>query len=159
MQKGSFGRFLRGFGYAAAGIVAAVREERNLRFHLVATCFVLYFSHFYRFTRAEWMVLIILIAGVIALELVNSAVERAVDSPAPEHYMTAGVAKDMAAGAVLVFSIGAAVCGVLLFWEPQTLQQILAYFLAAWYRLPALAAALIAGYLFVFFYRKRGKED
>ena len=153
------GGFLRGFGYAASGIIAAVREERNLRFHLVTGCFALYFSHFYAFTRAERLILVVLIAGVIALELINSAIERAVDKPDPEHDMAAGAAKDMAAGAVLAFSIGAAVCGAVLFWDLPTLRGILAYFLGAWYRIPVLAAALVAGYLFVFCYRKRGSGE
>ena len=117
------------------------------------------YSHFYAFTRAERLILVVLIAGVIALELVNSAIERAVDKPDPEHDMAAGAAKDMAAGAVLAFSIGAAVCGAVLFWDLPTLRGILAYFLGAWYRIPVLAAALVGGYLFVFCYRKRGSGE
>ena len=52
------------------------------------------------------------------------------------------------------FSIGAAVCGVILFWDPDTIREIWDYLLAAWYRLPLLIAAAVAGYLFVFQYRK-----
>lgn len=70
--------FFRGFGYAWSGLVTAVREERNLRFHLVAGAFVLYFSRFYDFTRGERLLLVALICGVVALELVNSSIERAV---------------------------------------------------------------------------------
>ncbi len=151
MHKGSF---FRSFGYAFSGFAAAVREERNLRFHLVTAAFVLYFSHFYQFTKAEFSLLVLSICGVIALELVNSSIERAVARPAPDHFFIAGAVKDMAAAAVLVFSIGAAVCGLILFWDPHTLREIVGYFLSAWYRLPLLAAAVAAGYLFVFQYRK-----
>ena len=146
--------FFRGFAYAAHGILSAIREERNLRFHLVAAVFVLYFSRFYPFTRAERLLLVVLICGVLSLELVNSAIERAVARPGPERFFIAGAVKDMAAGAVLVFSLGAAVCGVWLFFDPAVLRAIAAYFVAAWYRLPLLAAALAAGYGFVFLYRK-----
>lgn len=151
MHKSSF---FCSFGYAFSGFIAAVREERNLRFHLVTGTFVLYFSHFYKFTRAEFLLLILLICGVIALELVNSSIERAVARPAPDHFFIAGAVKDMAAAAVLVFSIGAAVCGAVLFWDPDTLLEIAAYFFDAWYRLPLLLAAFAGGYLFVFQYRK-----
>ena len=151
MHKGGF---FRSFGYAFSGFLTAVREERNLRFHLVVAAFVLYFSNFYQFTRAEFLLLILLICGVIALELVNSSIERAVARPAPDHFFIAGAVKDMAAAAVLVFSIGAAVCGVILFWDPDTIRVIWDYLLAAWYRLPLLIAAAVAGYLFVFQYRK-----
>ena len=50
--------FFRGFAYAWSGFLAAVREERNLRFHLVAGAFVLYFSRFYDFTRGERLLLV-----------------------------------------------------------------------------------------------------
>lgn len=150
--------FFRGFGYAARGVLRAVREERNLRFHLVAAAFVLYFSHFYPFVRAERLLLVVLICGVIALELVNSSIERAVARPGPEHFFIAGTVKDMAAGAVLVFSIGAAVCGVWLFWDAAVLRQIGAYFTAAWYRIPVLALFAAAGYSFVFLYQKGARN-
>lgn len=142
--------FFRGFGYAFAGFWRALQQERNLRFHLVAALFVLYFGSFYPFSRSQWALLVLLICGVIALELVNSAIERAVARSGGGLFALAGAAKDMAAAAVLVFSIGAAVCGLLLFWQPPVLRQIFGYFMAAWYRLPLLAAAGGAGYLFVF---------
>ena len=150
--------FFRGFGYAWSGLVTAVREERNLRFHLVAGAFVLYFSRFYDFTRGERLLLVALICGVVALELVNSSIERAVARPGPDKFFIAGVVKDMAAAAVLVFSIGAAVCGAVLFFDPAALRSMLNHFLSAWYRLPLLLAASTAGYLFVFHYRKGARS-
>ena len=147
------GGFFRGFVYAGAGILRGIREERNLRFHFAAAAFVIYFSHFYAFSVAQRMLLALVICGVISLELVNSALERVVTNPkTPQRYALAGAVKDMAAGAVLVFCIGAAFCGVLLFFDAAVLQQIIAYFLAAWYRPVLLAVALLAAYLFVFQY-------
>ena len=104
-------RFFAGFGYAAKGFWAAVKEERNLRFHLCAGAYVLLASLFYSFSAVEYALLFLCIGGVIALELVNSAVERSVESPDPAHWRAAGGAKDMAAGAVLVFSIASAAVG------------------------------------------------
>ena len=98
-------RFFAGFGYAAQGFWAAVKEERNLRFHLCAGAYVLLASLFYSFSAVEYALLFLCIGGVIALELVNSAIERSVESPDPAHWRAAGGAKDMAAGAVLTFSI------------------------------------------------------
>ena len=115
--RGLMRRFLRGFRYAWAGIVAAVRTERNFRFHLCAAAYVLWFSQYYTFTRVEYALLALCIGGVMALELVNSAVERAVDKPDVAHWRAAGSAKDMAAGAVLVFSAAAVVVGPLPFWR------------------------------------------
>lgn len=98
-MKSELRRFLRGFHYAASGIWAALRAERNLRFHLCAAVYVLLFSRFYSFGRLEYALLFLCIGGVMSLELANSAVERAVDRPDAEHWAAAGLAKDMAAGA------------------------------------------------------------
>ena len=156
MRKGGF---FRGFVYAGAGILRGIREERNLRFHFAAAGFVIYFSHFYAFSVVEKILLTVLICGVISLELVNSALERAVANPkTPQRYALAGAVKDIAAGAVLVFCIGAAFCGVLLFFDVPVLQQILAYFLAAWYRPILLAVAVLVAYLFVFQYDRFDKR-
>ena len=93
-------RFARGFVYAYNGIRAAVQEERNFRFHLCAA--------FYAFAAAFW--------AELALELVNSAIERAVDKPDTTHWWSAGAAKDMAAGAVLVMAVGTLVVAFCVFW-------------------------------------------
>lgn len=97
-----------------------------------------------------------MVSGMIALELVNSSLERTVEHPTPDRYCTAGVVKDMAAGAVLVFSIGCVVCGVLLFWRPPVLQQILHFFLNQPFALFALLLSLVCSWLFVFAYKKGG---
>ncbi|MEF9969143.1 MAG: diacylglycerol kinase family protein [Ruthenibacterium sp.] len=110
-------RFLNGFRYAANGIRLAIKEERNMRFHLCAAALVYYFSIPFDFTATQWMLLTLCVCGVLALELVNSALERCVEKPSPDKYELAGAVKDMAAGAVLVFCIGAAVCGIILFWK------------------------------------------
>ena len=55
-------------------------------------------------------------AAVLALELVNSAIERAVDKPDTTHWWSAGAAKDMAAGAVLVMAVGTLIVALCVFW-------------------------------------------
>ena len=68
-------RFFAGFGYAAKGFWTAVKEERNLRFHLCAGAYVLLASLFYSFSAAEYALLFLCIGGVIALELICFLVE------------------------------------------------------------------------------------
>ena len=142
-------RFLRGFRYAWAGIVAAVRTERNFRFHLCAGAYVLWFSRYYAFTRAEYALLALSIGGVMALELVNSAVERAVDKPDVALWRAAGSAKDMAAGAVLVFSLAAAAVGIALFGDIQTLARIARLYAGSPPALGGLLLSLAAAVWFV----------
>lgn len=149
-------RFIRGFRYAWAGIAAAVRTERNFRFHLCAGAYVLWFSQYYRFTRAEYALLALCIGGVMALELVNSAVERAVDRPDVAHWRAAGSAKDMAAGAVLVFSLAAAVVGVCLFGDLAVLGRIVRLYAGS---PPALAALLLSALVAVWFIRGKTHKE
>ena len=139
-------RFVDSFLYAAQGIRTAVREERNMRFHLCAAFYVYLFSLFYGFGKTEYILITLMVCGVLALELVNSSLERTVERPAPDRYMTAGVVKDMAAGAVLVFSVGCAV-----------FRRMFAFFAARPLLAVLLAASLAVAWQFIFGKRKEGK--
>ena len=94
-------RFARGFVYAYNGIRAAVQEERNFRFHLCAA--------FYAFVAAFWAELDPVETALIALCV-------AADKPDTTHWWTAGAAKDMAAGAVLVMAVGTLIVALCVFW-------------------------------------------
>lgn len=148
------GKFVDSFRYAAQGFAAAVREERNMRFHLCTAFYVYLFSLFYDFSKTEYMLITLMVCGVIALELVNSSIERTVERPAPDRYLTAGAVKDMAAAAVLVFSIGSAVCGVLLFWDVPTFVRMAQFGLAHPLACVLFALSLAAAYRFVFYFKK-----
>lgn len=149
-------RFIDSFIYAAQGIRAAVQQERNMRFHLCAAFYVYLFSLFYDFTSTQYALITIMVVGVMALELVNSSIERVMERPAPERYRTAGVVKDMAAGAVLIFSIGCAVAGVFLFWNVPVFERILGYFAEHLVLLLLLLATLPVAWRFVF--GKKGEK-
>ena len=92
----------------------------------------------------------------MSLELANSAVERAVDRPDAEHWAAAGLAKDMAAGAVLVFSIAAAAVGIALFWQPAVLAGIPGWLAGHPLALALLAASLPCAVCFVLQPKKKG---
>ena len=96
-------RFARGFVYAYNGIRAAVQEERNFRFHLCAALYAFVAAYWAQLPAVETALIALCVAAVLALELVNSAIERAVDKPDTTHWWTAGAAKDMAAVALCVF--------------------------------------------------------
>lgn len=145
--------FIKGFGYALSGIARAIREERNMRFHLCVAFYVYLLSAFYGFDAIRYCILTVLVCGVFALELVNSAIERAVEKPPQEKWVLAGAAKDMAAGAVLVFCIGCVACAFWLFWNPVVFAQIAAFFSHNFIALVALACSLVLSGWFIF-----GKE-
>ena len=108
----------RGFGYAFCGIYRTLREERNFRIHLVAVCLVSWFAVLYEATATQWVVLILLFCGVLALELLNTAVENAVDLVTDQYSPFAEKAKDAAAGAVLIGAIASVFVAVFLFRDP-----------------------------------------
>ncbi len=107
--------FIGGFDHAWEGIVRAVRTQRNMRFHALAAVAVVVAGLVFRVGVAEFAVLFFAIALVMAMELVNTAVEAIVDLVSPEFDPLAKIAKDAAAGAVLVASIGAAIVGAIVF--------------------------------------------
>lgn len=108
-------RFFRSFKFAAQGIASAVKREQNIRFHILAGLLVLLAAFFTGISYTEWLVVIGLIGGMIALEMVNSAIERVVDLASPDIHPLAKEAKDIAAGAVLVFAAASAIIGLLIF--------------------------------------------
>ena len=109
-------RFARGFVYAYNGIRAAIREERNFRFHLCAALYAFVAAYWAQLPAVETALIALCVAAVLALELVNSAIERAVDKPDTTHWWSAGAAKDMAAGAVLVMAVGTLIVALCVFW-------------------------------------------
>ena len=147
--------FFKSFVYAFNGIHSAVKQERNIRIHLVVATFVMWFSQYYNFTKSQYAVIILSVAGVISLEMVNSAIERCVYKPSAEKYMMAGVVKDMAAGAVLVYSIGVAICGIIMFWDPDVLTEIFNRYAQQPLRIVLLLVTMSLGYIFIT--KKRGE--
>ncbi len=119
-------KILKGFGCAFCGIGRCIREEWHFRFHLVVAAYVTVFSPRFALSRAEWAVLVLTFGVVLALELVNSAVERTLDRISTERHPLIGAAKDMAAGAVLLAAILSLAVAACLFWEPEAWMAIFA---------------------------------
>ena len=107
-------KFFRSFRYAMEGLVTAVLEQ-NFRFHLVSAIVVIMAGFVTGLSIVEWCIIILVIAFVIGTELINTAIERAVDLASPEIHPLAKQAKDVAAGAVLVFALASVIIGLLIF--------------------------------------------
>ncbi|HEY6234119.1 MAG TPA: diacylglycerol kinase family protein [Candidatus Elarobacter sp.] len=105
------------FRYAFAGLGAAWRSERNLRIHAVIATAVIIAGALLRLPAAAWAILFLAIALVVGAELLNAAIEAAVDLVSPEDHPLAKRAKDVAAAAVLVAAVGAVAVGIcVVFW-------------------------------------------
>lgn len=103
------------FRYAINGIVAALRQEPNLKFHFLAGVLVILLSFILNISKADWIIIIILIGLVISVELTNTAIEAVVDHFTNDNHPGAKLAKDISAGAVLISALTAAVAGMIIF--------------------------------------------
>ncbi|MDT8715320.1 diacylglycerol kinase [Clostridium sp. 19966] len=103
--------------YAIEGIIYAVRTQRNMRIHMVATLVVLAACFFYDISKTELLVLTLTITMVVFAELINTAIESAVDATTNYYHPLAKIAKNTAAGAVLVTAINAVFVGYIIFGE------------------------------------------
>ncbi|PEJ56904.1 MULTISPECIES: diacylglycerol kinase family protein [unclassified Bacillus (in: firmicutes)] len=109
------------FGYAFSGIFKVIKEERNIKIHLFAALVSVGLAIYLQISRIDWLILLLIITLVISLELVNSAIEAAVDLASPDQHPLAKKAKDVAAGAVLVAAIISIIIGALLFFPYFTI--------------------------------------
>lgn len=105
----------KSFANAYAGMAYSARTQRNVKIHLAAAALVLAASAIFRVSLVELAVLILCIVVVISVEMLNTALECAVDLVTTEYHPLAKTAKDVSAGAVFVASIGAAVVGGIIF--------------------------------------------
>lgn len=115
--------FLASFIYAYKGIRHTVNTQQNMRFHLSIALLVSIFSYFYKLVGLEWLALMFTITFVIVCEMINTAVENAVDIATKDFNENARVAKDVAAGAVMVASVLAVTVAVILFLKPHRLHS------------------------------------
>lgn len=108
-------KFLKSFVYAFNGIFTSIKNERNIKIHIVIMILVIIFGIILKISKTEWLICIILFGLVISMELINSAIEKVVDLVTKEKNEQAKIIKDTAAGAVLVTAIAAAIIGFLIF--------------------------------------------
>ena len=106
---------LAGFRYAFNGLKILIAEEHNARIHLFIACCVVIAGIVFHISKNEWIAVVFCIGMVIALELINSAIENTADFISKEKSETIKKIKDLSAGAVLVAAIASAVIGLLIF--------------------------------------------
>lgn len=115
--------FYKSLGYAISGIIQCIQKERNIKIHLVFMFLVIICGFLFQLSITEWLVCILLFGLVISLELVNTAIEAVVDLCTQEYHPLAKIAKDTAAGAVLISAIASVVIGLIIF-VPKVLSLV-----------------------------------
>ncbi len=103
------------FNFAIEGIIHVLRTQRNMRIHFAIAIGVLVAALAFDVSRLELIALLLAIAFVLIAEMVNTAIEAAVDVASTSFDPMAKLAKDIGAGAVLIAAVNAIAVGYLVF--------------------------------------------
>lgn len=113
MQRST--NLLKSFSYAFDGIKIALKYNRNLRIHFVIAALVIILSFILNISAFEFSLVLVVILFVIVAEMMNSVIEEMVNLIIKEHAQEAKIAKDVAAGMVLIAAISSVIIGLLIF--------------------------------------------
>lgn len=108
---------LDSFNNAIKGIIETARTERNMKIHLTVAVLVLIACFFFDISKIEVLIVGICVTMVIAAELINTAIEAAIDMTTNYYHPLAKVAKNAAAGGVFITAVSAVICGYIIFWD------------------------------------------
>lgn len=143
---------LKSFAYAGKGIFWCLKNERNMRAHF-SLCVYMYtyllVYDFFVLTKTEWAIILLCNALVFSLEIVNTAVEKAVDLATDKQHPLAKISKDAAAGAVLVAAIFSVIVGIVILLQPQAFAAMFEYYKQRLYLLAVLALSLVLTFAFI----------
>lgn len=106
---------IKSFGYAFEGLFHAIKYNRNLRIHLIIALLIIIISVSIPLKAFEMGLVGVMILLVISSEMINTAIEEMVNLITNEHKKEAKIAKDVAAGMVLITALGSTVIGILIF--------------------------------------------
>jgi diacylglycerol kinase (ATP) len=114
-RKFSWKARFKSFVYAGNGIIQFFRTEHNAQIHLAVAILVIVFCIFLPVSKNEVFAIIFSIAFVWVTEMINTAIEKAMDFISMEKHPAIKHVKDMAAGAVLIATIAAVIVGCVIF--------------------------------------------
>jgi undecaprenol kinase len=114
-QKSEWSRLINSFSYALQGLREAFFSERNLQIHFFFSVIVIFCGFLFHITKVEWLIVLLLFGGMFSIEMLNTAIEKVVDLVTGEYHPLAKKAKDISAGAVLIYAIIAIIVGLIIF--------------------------------------------
>ncbi|MBI4437940.1 diacylglycerol kinase [Candidatus Uhrbacteria bacterium] len=114
-------RLAKSFKHAVHGVAVVFRSEQNFRIQVAAALAAFALALWFRVRYEEWIILLFLTGAVLVLELVNSILERIVDTFKPRIHPVVKDVKDIMAAAVLIASLIALLVGVTIFYPPIAL--------------------------------------
>lgn len=109
-------KFIKSFYFAFQGIIYALKSQRNMKIHFTILTCVIIAGIWLKLNKLEWCVIFIVAGMVIVAEMINTSIEAVVDLNTQEFAPLAKIAKDVAAGAVLIASLISIIIGLLIFF-------------------------------------------
>ena len=110
-------KLIESFNYAFEGIIYALKTQRNMKIHFFTAILVLTLSLFFNLSRTEILILFLTISIVIMAEMINTSIEAAIDLITDKYHIFAKIAKNVAAGAVLIAAINSIIVAYLIFFH------------------------------------------
>ncbi len=114
-MKKTVKRLTKSFHYASKGIRHALETQQNMWIHFFVGTFIFALAIYLKFDLTKLAILVLTIGMVLVLEMINTVAETIVDLTSPEFSELGRIAKDVAAGAVLLAALFSVVIGILLF--------------------------------------------
>lgn len=150
----NYKKLFKSFIYAFKGIFRTIASERNLRIHI--TCLIYMFSilvctDWFTLTRTDYAILLLASGTVIAGEIINTAIENAVNLASDGYNKYAEISKDAAAGAVLIFAIFAVAAGIAILFQPAAFKSMYLYFKENLLHFVIFILSIIPATYFIFF--------
>lgn len=115
IKKRGIHRFIRSFGFSIEGLKYAYKYEQSMLIHVIATICVIAANIFFGVAGFEWLISLMAIGMVLSAELINTAIEAAVDLVTLEIHPLAKIAKDCGSAATFVLALMAAAIGVVIY--------------------------------------------
>lgn len=145
---------LMSFFYAFRGIGYMIRTERNMRIHITCLIYmfsILIFSDWFIISKTDYVLLLLTSALVLAAETFNTAVENAVNLYGEERTESGKIAKDAAAGAVLICAIISVIVGIIIMFQPEAFMKMAQYFIANPLMIVVVIISLVIATAFIFY--------
>ena len=111
---------VQAFNAAIEGILYTFKSERNMKIHYLLAVIVLIASLFFDLSKVEMILLIFAISLVVISEMFNTAIEKTIDMVTDTYHPLAKIAKDVAAGGVLIAALNSVVVGYIIFYDKLT---------------------------------------
>lgn len=106
----------KSIGYAFKGAYLLITTEASLKVQFIIGVIMTIAGFYFKISASEWIIQILTIALIMALEGMNTAIEEIADFIHPEQHKKIGIIKDLAAGAVFIFAIAAVIIGGIIYF-------------------------------------------